>query len=126
MTANEEQQSPASASPAAGPEAATVQEAPAPGSLNRADLDRLTAFADDLQRLNLADYIRLTQKPGRLVGLNFISGVARGFGIAVGFTLLGALGFYVLKELNVLNLPLIGDFIARILEYVDMARGIRI
>jgi hypothetical protein len=90
------------------------------------DIERLTQFADYLTRINMAEYIKLTQKPARLMWFNFLSGLARGFGIAVGFTLLGAFGIYILRQLQVLNLPLIGDFVAQIWEYVEMARGIRI
>jgi hypothetical protein len=94
--------------------------------ISHEDVERLASFADYLTRLNLAEYVRLTQKPARMMWFNFISGVARGFGIAVGFTLLGALGIYVLRQLQVLNLPLVGDLIAQIWEYVEMAREIRI
>ena len=60
------------------------------------------------------------------MGMNFLIGLARGFGIAVGFTLLSAIGIYILNQHNVLNLPIIGDFIAQILEYVEIARDLRI
>ncbi|MCL1816118.1 MAG: DUF5665 domain-containing protein [Clostridiales bacterium] len=95
-------------------------------AINHSDIERLTDFADYLTRLNLADYIKLTQKPARMMWISFISGVARGFGIAVGFTLLSALGIYILHQLRVLDLPLIGNLIAQILDYVEMARQIRI
>ncbi|MCL2496868.1 MAG: DUF5665 domain-containing protein [Clostridiales bacterium] len=97
-----------------------------PGGLSSSDADSLKGLTDYLHRLNLAEYVGLSQKPRRLIALNFWIGVARGFGMAVGFTLLGALGIYVLKQLNVLNLPGIGDFIAQILEYVELARGMRV
>jgi hypothetical protein len=51
--------------------------------------------------------------------LNFIGGVARGFGIAVGFTILGAIVLYILQKLVVLNLPLIGSIIADIVKIVN-------
>ncbi|MCL1975475.1 MAG: DUF5665 domain-containing protein [Firmicutes bacterium] len=95
-------------------------------TITRAEIERLTQFADYLTRLNLVEYIKLTQKPTRMLRINFISGVARGFGMAVGFTLLGAFGIYVLNKLQVLNLPVIGDFIAKVWEYVEMARKMRI
>jgi hypothetical protein len=95
-------------------------------NISHDDIDKLAGFADYLTRLNLAEYLKLTQKPVRMMWLSFISGIARGFGIAIGFTILSAFGIYVLHQLDVLNLPLIGDFIAQILEYVDIARGIKI
>jgi hypothetical protein len=109
-----------------GQEARAVQQEAAETNISRADIERLAQFADYLTRLNLAEYLKLTQKPARIMGLNFISGVARGFGIAVGFTVLSAFVIFLLRQLQVLNLPLIGDFVARVWEYVEMARGIRI
>jgi hypothetical protein len=51
--------------------------------------------------------------------LNFISGIGRGFGIAIGFTLLGAVAILVLQRLVLLNLPGIGDFITEIVRIVQ-------
>lgn len=104
----------------------TVEQEVSSAKISRGEIERLTQFADYLTRLNLAEYIKLTQKPARMMGINFINGVARGFGIAVGFTLLSAFGIYILQRLQVLNLPLIGNFIARLWEYVEMAREIHI
>ncbi|NLC06380.1 MAG: hypothetical protein GX755_00180 [Syntrophomonadaceae bacterium] len=72
-----------------------------------------------MEKMNLAEYIHLLNRPGRLLYINFIAGVARGFGIAVGFALLGAVLVYLLQKLMVLNLPLVGDFIADIVEMVQ-------
>lgn len=72
-----------------------------------------------MEKMNLAEYIHLLNRPGRLLYINFIAGVARGLGIAVGFTLLGAIGLYFLQKLVLLNLPLIGNFIATIVEMVQ-------
>ncbi len=94
--------------------------------LTKQDIQALVKFGDYLQRINMAEYIRLTQKPKRLLWLNFIGGIARGFGITVGFSLVSALAIYILNQLNLLNLPLIGDFIAQILQYVELARGVTI
>ncbi len=94
--------------------------------LSKQDIQALVKFADYLQRINMAEYIRLTQRPKRLLWLNFVGGIARGFGITVGFSLVSALAIYILNQLNLLNLPLIGDFIAQILQYVELARGVTI
>ena len=88
--------------------------------------DKLYYLADYLQRLNLADYIRMTQRPKRLIFFNFLAGIARGFGMAIGFSILGALGFLILNRLNLLNLPVIGDLITQLVEYVEMARDLPI
>ena len=94
--------------------------------VTRAEIDKLHYLANYFQRINLADYINMTQRPKRLIAFNLLAGIARGFGIAIGFTALSALGIFILRRLDVLNLPLIGDLITQIVEYVEMARGMQI
>jgi hypothetical protein len=73
----------------------------------------------NMEKFKLIDYVNYLKNPRKLLFANFISGVARGFGIAVGFSLLGALGFYLLQKIVMLNLPLIGDFITEIVDIVQ-------
>jgi len=72
-----------------------------------------------LERANLVEYMQLIQSPRRMLFLNFMAGVARGFGIAVGFTIIGAFFIYVLTRLASLNLPIIGEFIAQVVRMVE-------
>jgi hypothetical protein len=74
----------------------------------------------NIERMKLAEYVELLNKPKRLLLINFISGLARGLGIAVGFTLLGALVLYVLQRIVVLNLPVVSDFIADLVRLVQL------
>ncbi|MGB9679929.1 MAG: DUF5665 domain-containing protein [Thermoanaerobacteraceae bacterium] len=76
-------------------------------------------MSEMMEKMKIADYVELMQSPYRLLWLNFISGVARGFGLAVGFTILGAIIIYILNRLVVLNLPFIGDVIADIVRIVQ-------
>lgn len=78
------------------------------------------------ERLNFGKYVEILHKPRRIFAINFFAGVARGFGFAIGFTLLGFLAVYILNRLNLLNLPIIGDFIAQLLHYVEMSQGARV
>lgn len=72
-----------------------------------------------LERLRLADYIRYVDDHKRLMRSHFLGGLARGMGMAVGFTLLGAVLVIVLNRLAQHNLPIIGDFLADIVEIVQ-------
>jgi len=72
----------------------------------------------ELERTRIAEYVEMLHNPGRLLWSNFIAGLARGLGTAVGFTLLGALLVYFLQRIVVWNLPLISDFIAQLIEMV--------
>lgn len=89
-------------------------------------INRLGKLAEYLERMNIVDYIEMNRKPGRVIKFNILYGLSRGFGFAIGFTLLGALVFYILNQLNILNLPVIGNFLADLLEYVEKVRGTRI
>jgi hypothetical protein len=73
-----------------------------------------------LQKARLGDYIDLMQNPIRLIALNFFAGIARGLGLAVGFTILGALILYFLQRLVILNLPIIGGVINEIVKLVKL------
>jgi hypothetical protein len=69
--------------------------------------------------MKLAEYVNLLENPKRLLYINFIAGVARGLGVAVGFAILGAIIIYVLQRVVALNLPIIGKFIAEIVTIVQ-------
>jgi hypothetical protein len=81
--------------------------------------ERLAELAINIEKMKLAEYVELLNKPLRLMYINFIAGLARGIGMAVGFTVLGAIVVMALKRLVALNLPLIGNFIAEIVYTVQ-------
>ncbi|WP_425456619.1 DUF5665 domain-containing protein [Biomaibacter acetigenes] len=80
---------------------------------------KLDDLSVQIEKLNLTEYLELLRNPRRLLYVNFLGGVARGFGMAIGFTLLGALVIYILQRLVILRLPFIGDFIADIIRIVQ-------
>lgn len=72
------------------------------------------------EKYGVAEYAEFFARPVRVVWVNLVGGIARGFGIAIGFTLVTALSLWLLGKLARLNLPLIGQFvadIARIVKY---------
>ncbi|MGI9951122.1 DUF5665 domain-containing protein [Moorellaceae bacterium AZ2] len=72
-----------------------------------------------LEKANLAEWVELYRRPLRLLYLNFLAGLARGLGIAVGVTILGTLVIYIVRELALQNLPVIGKLIAEIVRVVQ-------
>ena len=93
------------------------------GQINAGLLKKLIEKIDELsvnmEKMKLAEYIEMMNKPRRLLYLNFIMGLARGFGMAIGFTILAAVVLYILQKIVVLNMPLIGNFIAEIVNIVQ-------
>ncbi|WXJ94437.1 hypothetical protein MCACP_09100 [Neomoorella carbonis] len=79
-------------------------------------MQQLTAA---IEKASIAEWIEIYRRPWRLLYLNFAAGVARGLGIAVGFTILGAIVIYIIRELALLNLPVIGKLIAEIVRMVQ-------
>ncbi|WP_350344868.1 DUF5665 domain-containing protein [Proteinivorax tanatarense] len=76
-------------------------------------------ISHQMEKYNIAEYISILNNPKRYLMINFLAGLARGFGIAVGFTILGAVVVYFLQRVMLLNLPVIGDFIAEIVKLVQ-------
>ncbi|MCK8817801.1 DUF5665 domain-containing protein [Natroniella sulfidigena] len=88
------------------------------GSIDR--LERLIEkFILNAEKMQMAEYIELFNSPKRLIYFNFVAGLARGFGIAIGLTLLGAIFLSILYRLADLNLPLIGEYIAHLVRIVQ-------
>ena len=85
----------------------------------RALFQKLTELEAKLERANLADLVQLLQNPVRLIFLNFLAGLARGFGIAIGLTIIASLFLVILTRLASLNLPVIGKYIADLMRIVN-------
>ena len=72
-----------------------------------------------LEQLQLTEYLRYVQDTRRLMRTQFVSGLFRGMGMAVGFTILGAVLVVLLQALAQRNLPVIGDFLAQLVAIVQ-------
>ncbi len=88
------------------------------GSLEKI-VQKLDEMSLAMEKLGIAEYVEMLNNPRRLFYTNFWSGVIRGFGMAIGFTLLAALVIYVLQQIVTLNTPLIGHFIADLINIVQ-------
>mgnify|MGYP001188992353 CR=1 FL=1 len=82
-------------------------------------MDKIEELNESLEKASIAEYIELYRKPRRLLYLNFLAGIVRGFGIAIGFTVVGAFFLYGLGRIAALNLPVVGEFIAEITRIVQ-------
>lgn len=76
-----------------------------------------------LDKAGIAEWVELFREPQRMLYLNFLAGVVRGFGVAVGFTLVSAIFIVFLGYVARLNLPFIGEFIADITRIVRFELG---
>lgn len=83
----------------------------------RHPVSRLQRAARFLDRTSL--FAEILLGPRRVLWLNFLAGLARGFGIAIGLTVVAAIFFSLLGRLAAMNLPIIGRFIAEIVRLVE-------
>jgi hypothetical protein len=80
----------------------------------------LHEISNQLERAKFGAYMDLMQNPFRMITMNFFAGLARGFGFAVGFAILGAIMLYAVQRLVILNLPIIGGIVTEIVKLVKL------
>ena len=93
--------------------------------VGRGLLWRLKRQVDRLESMNMEQYMLYITDTRRYLWRNFTAGIARGLGGAVGFTILGAIVAAVLSRLTLENVPLIGGFLAKIVDAVQQNLGKR-
>jgi len=81
--------------------------------------EKLERLSIDMEKAQLSEYVNLMHRPWQLIIRNFIAGLSRGVGIALGFTFFAATIVYLLQMLGALNLPIVGDYIADIVRIVQ-------
>lgn len=72
-----------------------------------------------MEQLRLSEFVAYEKNWKKRLLMQFVGGIARGLGTAVGFTLLGALVVWLLQGLVQRNLPIIGDFLTQLLNLVE-------
>ena len=83
--------------------------------------ENVLKMADAMQRARIDEYTSMLTRPWKFFFFNFIAGLVRGLGIAVGFTLLAAIFLYVLTNLlrGMVDLPVIGRYVAELVKIVN-------
>lgn len=74
---------------------------------------------DTMEGARLAEYAMYFDHPWRLLGINFLIGLARGLGMTIGLALVLAGLVYVTQELISANLPGISKWLADLLGLVQ-------
>ena len=82
-------------------------------------IQRLEHVAKRMEYMHLDAYLRYVKNWKRRLTMDFLSGVVRGIGFSVGFSILGALLIYILRNMALVNLPVIGRFLADLVRIVE-------
>jgi hypothetical protein len=80
---------------------------------------KLEQLVQHLEVMRITEYLEMLQNPKRLIWTNFIAGVARGLGIAIGATVVFALVIEALRRFVLINMFGIGSFITDIMNIID-------
>lgn len=80
---------------------------------------RLERLAQRIDLLRLDAYLRYVSNWKKLFFFEFLSGIVRGVGFSIGFSILGALLLYILRNIALTNLPVIGQFLAELVRIVE-------
>lgn len=85
-------------------------------------LENIDKLNKSLQRNNFLDLVELLGDRKKLFIRNFTSGIFKGIGIGIGVTLITAILLILLQKIVALNIPVIGEFIADIVDIVQNSR----
>ena len=75
-----------------------------------------------LQEWNISDFTYILGSKKEIIRRNLLAGVFRGVGIGIGVTIITAILVVILKKIVTLNIPVIGEYIADIVEIVERSR----
>ena len=83
---------------------------------------KIDKICEILERSNVIELSYLIGSKKEILKRNLIAGIARGVGIGIGVTVVTAIIILLLRRLIMLNIPVIGDYIADIVEIVERNR----
>lgn len=75
-----------------------------------------------VENSKIEEYVLLMGDTKMLLWKNFISGIAKGIGTGIGFTILGAIVLLILRRVVLLNIPIIGRYLKDILDIVEVSK----
>lgn len=94
--------------------------------IKKKKINLLEKAINELNRTLLeGNFIELTYLIGNkkeMIIRNFIAGIFRGVGIGIGVTIITAILVIILQKIVTLNIPIIGEYIADIVEIVQRSR----
>ncbi|MCI8384277.1 MAG: hypothetical protein HFJ33_05400 [Clostridia bacterium] len=75
-----------------------------------------------LEEGNFVEWAYLLGNKKEIIKRNLLAGIFRGVGIGIGVTMITAILVMLLQKIVTLNIPIIGEYIADIVEIVEKSR----
>jgi hypothetical protein len=83
-------------------------------------IEKLDRIAERLENSGVAEYVKLSQRTGKILWYNFLSGVARGLGFTIGTTIVLALLYNIISHLISMNIPYLTEVLQ---QFIDMIKA---
>ena len=77
---------------------------------------------ETFQKSNIEEWTYILGSKKEIIKRNLIAGIFRGVGIGIGVTIITAILIILLQRIVALNIPIIGEYIADIVEIVQRSR----
>ena len=77
---------------------------------------------ETFQKSNIEEWTYIFGSKKEIIKRNLIAGIFRGVGIGIGVTIITAIIIILLQRIVALNIPVIGEYIADIVEIVQRSR----
>lgn len=85
-------------------------------------LKKIKELNKNIEENNILELSEALGNTKKLFLKNFFSGIIKGIGIGIGFSILSAILIYILQKIIRLNIPVISEYIADIIDIVQKNR----
>ena len=85
-------------------------------------LKKIKELNKNIEENNILELSEVLGNTKKLLVKNFFSGIIKGIGIGIGFSILSAILIYILQKIIRLNIPVISEYIADIIDIVQKNR----
>lgn len=83
---------------------------------------KIDKLIEMLEKSNINELVNILGSRKEIIWRNILAGIFRGIGIGIGVTIITAILILALRHLVALNIPVIGNYIADIVEIVEKSR----
>jgi len=81
--------------------------------------EKIDNINEKLEKTRIMEISYIIGSKREIIKRNLLAGVARGVGLGIGITIISAIIIYFLRKLIMLNIPILGEYIADIVAIVQ-------
>ena len=82
----------------------------------------INLLLEAFQKSNVEEWVYIFGNKKEIIKRNLFAGIFKGVGIGIGVTIITAILIIILRRIVALNIPIIGEYIADIVEIVQRSR----